>query len=261
VANSDHDFSGIHMSFKKTKPLKQKLQDHEASQRRASRLKQAKNKLKDHQASQGWASTSWSKPRTGFKIMNQAKDRLQDHEARQGLASRSRSQPRTGFRIMKHDKDQLQDHEASQGQASRSWSKPRISLKRLFATIAIVIEQFLVNSDVSSCDEDESRFVVDFNNFRCTVELEPTVVHEATQQPALFCGIHAGHTHMPGIDKILSFCTLLIPRTSQLRAITRPQWRHHHVHHSPTTTFLHDCCLFNQRFSVALTRSGWWNCG
>ena len=108
VANSDHDFSGIHMSFKKTKPLKQKLQDHDASQRRASRLKQAKNKLKDHQASQGWASTSWSKPRTGFKIMKQDKDWLQDHEASQGQASGSWSTTRTRFKIMKPAMDKPQ---------------------------------------------------------------------------------------------------------------------------------------------------------
>ena len=91
--------------------------------------------------------------------------------------------------------------ESTKTQATRSLrcsrSKPRIGLERLFATVAVVIEQFLVDFDATSCDKDQSRFIVYIDDLRGAVELVTTVVHQTTKQTRLFRSIHAKHTYTP----------------------------------------------------------------
>ena len=66
-----------------------------------------------------------------------------------------------------------------------------MSCERLFAPVSVIVHQFLAYFNVPQCDEDEYRFVVDFDDLCRAVRILSTVVEESTESFRLVCGVDA----------------------------------------------------------------------
>ena len=69
--------------------------------------------------------------------------------------------------------------------------QPGVSLERLLAAVAVVVEQLLADVDVVLGDEDEARRVAQHDHLRHAVRGHAAVVQEAAVAPRLRCGVNA----------------------------------------------------------------------
>ena len=69
--------------------------------------------------------------------------------------------------------------------------QPGVSLERLLAAVAVVVQQLFADVDVVLGDEDEARRVAQHDHLRHAVWGHTAVVQKAAVAPRLRCGVNA----------------------------------------------------------------------